>query len=187
MPNSSFRMQNCKILCKLVTTDRDAELSPTLIFLALLKAFVLIHGNLNLISLIRAKLSKTKFLIQVQCSLMCSLHYVAWSGTSTALIGGTVYHVNLFEKRNLESLGNYFLSMYKLNLLFLQQQVVLQNLKKCIRPGGNCFVAVPASKPPDLHSALNKIIKSNTWSSYFTVRHYSSCCYTIRLHNFLVI
>lgn len=53
-------------------------------------------------------------------------------------------------------------------LLFVKDQSkALQNLMWCLRPGGRCFLAVPAVKPPDLHSAVVKVLQSSTWKKYF--------------------
>ncbi|XP_013780230.1 uncharacterized protein LOC106464621 isoform X1 [Limulus polyphemus] len=48
-----------------------------------------------------------------------------------------------------------------------EQSTVLRNLMWCLKPGGRCFIAVPAGKPPDLHAALVKVFKSSSWSKYF--------------------
>lgn len=48
-----------------------------------------------------------------------------------------------------------------------EQSVALRNLMWCLRPGGRCFIAVPAGKPPDLHTASVKIITSSAWKKYF--------------------
>ncbi|KAH6935948.1 hypothetical protein HPB50_011654 [Hyalomma asiaticum] len=53
-------------------------------------------------------------------------------------------------------------------LLFVKDQPkALRNLMWCLRPGGRCFIAVPAAKPTDLHSAVVKVIQSSTWTKYF--------------------
>lgn len=48
-----------------------------------------------------------------------------------------------------------------------EQSVALRNLMWCLRPGGRCFLAVPASKPADLHAAACKVINSSTWKKFF--------------------
>lgn len=55
-------------------------------------------------------------------------------------------------------------------LLFVKDQPkTLRNLMWCLRPGGRCFIAVPAAKPADLHSAVVKVLQSSAWSKYFEV------------------
>ncbi|XP_076321259.1 juvenile hormone acid O-methyltransferase-like [Tachypleus tridentatus] len=48
-----------------------------------------------------------------------------------------------------------------------EQSTVLKNLLWCLKPGGRCFIAVPAGKPPDIHAAVTKVLKSSSWSKYF--------------------
>lgn len=55
-------------------------------------------------------------------------------------------------------------------LLFVKDQAkALRNLMWCLRPGGRCFIAVPAGKPADLHAAVVKVVQSSAWSKYFEV------------------
>lgn len=48
-----------------------------------------------------------------------------------------------------------------------EQSVALRNLMWCLRPGGKCFIAVPASKPADLHYAAVKVCNSSSWKKHF--------------------
>lgn len=53
-------------------------------------------------------------------------------------------------------------------LLFVKDQPkALRNLMWCLRPGGRCFIAVPAAKPADLHHVAVKVLQSSSWKKYF--------------------
>ncbi|KAG0434347.1 hypothetical protein HPB47_019169 [Ixodes persulcatus] len=55
-------------------------------------------------------------------------------------------------------------------LLFVKDQPkALRNLMWCLRPGGRCFIAVPAAKPADLHHVAVKVLQSSSWKKYFEV------------------
>lgn len=54
------------------------------------------------------------------------------------------------------------------SLLWAKEQTnILRNLMWCLKPGGRCFFAVPASKPPDVHSAATRVVNSTNWKKYF--------------------
>ncbi|KAF8768207.1 uncharacterized protein LOC129967141 [Argiope bruennichi] len=43
----------------------------------------------------------------------------------------------------------------------------LRNLMWCVKPGGKCFIAVPAAKPADFHAAAKKVIGADCWKQNF--------------------
>ncbi|XP_042907225.1 juvenile hormone acid O-methyltransferase [Parasteatoda tepidariorum] len=43
----------------------------------------------------------------------------------------------------------------------------LRNLMWCMRPGGKCFIAVPAAKPADFHVAARKVLAADCWKQAF--------------------
>lgn len=53
-------------------------------------------------------------------------------------------------------------------LLFVREHATaLRNLMWCLKPGGKCFLAVPASKPGDFHTAARKVMAADCWKQNF--------------------
>lgn len=48
-------------------------------------------------------------------------------------------------------------------------KTALRNLMWCMKPGGKCFIAVPAAKPTDFHYAAKKVLGADCWRHNFEV------------------
>ncbi|XP_054713999.1 trans-aconitate 2-methyltransferase-like [Uloborus diversus] len=53
-------------------------------------------------------------------------------------------------------------------LFFVREHATaLRNLMWCLKPGGKCFIAVPAGKPADFHVAAKKVLGAECWKHNF--------------------
>ncbi|XP_035212075.1 uncharacterized protein LOC118186142 [Stegodyphus dumicola] len=53
-------------------------------------------------------------------------------------------------------------------LFFVKEHATaLRNLMWCLKPGGKCFIAVPAAKPSDFHVAAKRVLGADCWKREF--------------------
>lgn len=63
-------------------------------------------------------------------------------------------------------------------LFFVREHATaLRNLMWCLKPGGKCFISVPAAKPTDFHFAAKKVFGAECWKQNFEV----SWCFLINV------